>query len=238
MLDLLHAGRAIDGGGLIQLRVDRCQRGNIEDGIPAGILPNIRADEQRTEPVLLDHEVNPVAAHGGDQLVDDAVGGREEQVDHARQHHGGDEVGHVDGRLGEALEPLGVQLIQHDGQQDRDREAEEQAIHVQHDGVLEHTAAVVGVEEGLKVLQAHPLAAGDAEGSLVVAEGDLHAVHREVAENHEKDQRGNQQDPQLPVTAHGALETVSQAMAGHRTGLHLRQVDHSHVYLLLPKAVR
>jgi acyl-CoA synthetase (AMP-forming)/AMP-acid ligase II len=38
---------------------------------------------------------------------------------------------HVDGGLGKALEALAVQLVQHDGQQDGDGEAEDQPEQVQ-----------------------------------------------------------------------------------------------------------
>ena len=78
------------------------------------------------------------------------------------------------------------------------------------------------------MLESHPFAARNAKCGLVVAEGNLHAVHREVAENNEEHQRRNQQHPQLPVPADGALKTVTQAVTLTDAGLHLHQYDHSH----------
>ena len=102
------------------------------------------------------------------------------------------EVGHVDSRLGKALEALAVQLIEQDGKQHRNRKAEKQAVQIEQNGILEHTPAVIRIEECTKMLQAHPLTAGNAEGGLVIAEGNLHTVHREIAEYNEEQKRRNQ----------------------------------------------
>ena len=153
VLNLLPAGRAVDGRGFVQLRVDGGQRGNIKDGIPTGVLPNVRTDEQRTEPVFLDHEVNRLAPAGLYHLVDDAVGGGEEQVEHTSQHDRGDEVRNVNRRLREALEALRVQLVKHDGEQNRNREGEQQPVEVQQQCVCKHAPAVVHAEEIAEVFE-------------------------------------------------------------------------------------
>ena len=191
VLDLVPAGGAVDGGRLIQLGVDAGQGGDVQDRVPPRVLPDLRSDEQGPEPSRLHDEVNALAPRRGDQVVDDAVGRGKKQVNHARQHHGGNEMGHVDGGLGKPLEALAVQLVQQDRQQDRDREAEQQPVQVEQEGVQEHPAAVIAAEELFKVLEAHPFAAGDAEGGLVIAEGNLHAVHGKIAEHDEEARAGS-----------------------------------------------
>ena len=206
VLNLLPAGRAVDGRGFVQLRVDGGQRGNIKDSIPTGVLPNVRTDEQRAEPVFLDHEVNRLAPAGFYHLVDDAVGGGEEQVEHTSQHDRGDEVRNVNRRLREALEALRVQLVEHDGEQNRNGEGEQQSVEVQQQCVCKHASAVVHAEEIAEVFEqvklpfcTCPRTGGDAQADLEVFEGNLDTVHREVAKYNEESQCWNQQNPQLPV---------------------------------------
>ena len=110
--DFVPSGRPVNGGRLIQLRIDTGQRRDIQDRIPSSVLPDFRSDEQRTEPAGFHDEVDAFPARGSDHMVDNAVRRGEEEVDHACQDHCGNKVGHIDGRLGEALETLQVQLVQ------------------------------------------------------------------------------------------------------------------------------
>ena len=157
VLNLLPAGRAVDGRGFVQLRVDGGQRGNIKDSIPTGVLPNVRTDEQRAEPVFLERE---------------------------------------------ALEALRVQLVEHDGEQNRNGEGEQQPVEVQQQCVCKHATAVVHAEEIAEVFEqvklpfcTCPRTGGDAQADLEVFEGNLDTVHREVAKYNEESQRRNQQNP-------------------------------------------
>ena len=136
-------------------------------------------------------------------MIDNAVGRGEKEIDHSGQDNRGYEMRHIDGGLGKALEPFAVQLVQHDRQEDRNRETEQQAVEVQQEGVRKHPPAVIAVEEFFEIFQSDPLAAGNAEGGFIVPEGNLYAVHREITEYNEKCQAGQQQHPQLPVTAQG-----------------------------------
>ena len=120
MLDLFPAGGAVNGGGFVQLGVNAGQRGNIENRVPARVLPDVRSDEQRPEPAGFHNKVDAFSAGGSNQVVDDAVGWGKKEVNHSGQHHGGNEVRHIDRSLGKSLEALAVQLIQQDGQYDRD----------------------------------------------------------------------------------------------------------------------
>lgn len=140
------------------------------------------------------------------------VGG-EEQVEHTSQHDRGDEVRNVNRRLREALEALRVQLVEHDGEQNRNGEGEQQPVEVQQQCVCKHAPAVVHAEEIAEVFEQVklpfrrcPFAADDALADFEVLECNLHAVHREVAEYNEESQRRNQQHPQLPVTHNSAPE--------------------------------
>ena len=87
---------------------------------------------------------------------------------------------------------------------------------VQQEGVGKHPSAVIAAEKLFEILQADPFAAGDAEGRLVIPEGDLDAVHGEIAEDNEESQAGQQQHPQLPVTAQGHATRRPAAPAGGR----------------------
>lgn len=49
MLDLVPAGGAINGGRLIELRVNAGKGGDIQDRVPARVLPDVRAYEQRAD---------------------------------------------------------------------------------------------------------------------------------------------------------------------------------------------
>ena len=125
--------------------------------------------------------------------------------------------------LGKSFETLPVQLVEHDGQEDRDREAEKEAEHIQEESVQEHSSAVITGKEFLKVFQAHPFASGDSEGSLVIPEGDLDPVHGEIAEDDKKGQGRQKQYPQLPVPpcgqGHPALQ-AGPARGGRTTDTH------------------
>ena len=146
-------------------------------------------------------------------MVDDPVVRGKEKVDHAGQHDHGNEVRHVDGCLAEAFEPFHPQLVQQDRHDDRDREAEEDSVEIQQEGVQEHPSAVIAAEEFFKILQAHPLAPGDTEAGLVIPESDLDAIHRAVTENNEEGQARKQQHPQLPVPAYGPRGPLPESAA-------------------------
>src|SRR5665648_1299253 len=65
-------------------------------------------------------------------------------------------------RLGQTLEPPRAQLVEHEGQHDRQGEDEDQGQPTEDDGVLEHVPELRVLDEQLDVVQAHPLVAEDA----------------------------------------------------------------------------
>ena len=108
-------------------------------------------------------------------------------------------MGRVQNRLHYALVAREAQLVDAQRQDDRHREAPQQAEEAQQDGVLDHSATGRGGEEPLEPFQAHPLAAQIAAGRLEVPEGDLDAVHRNVLVHEGQHHRDQQQQVQLPV---------------------------------------
>ena len=145
-------------------------------------------------------------------MIDDPVGRGEEKVDHAGQDNRGDKVRDINRGLGKSLEALPVQLVKHDCQEDRDREPENEAEGVQKEGVQKHSSAVITGKEFLEVLQTYPMASGDPEGCLVIPEGDLHTVHREITEDNKEGQGWKKQNPQLPVPPQGQGCPLLQAI--------------------------
>ena len=105
----------------------------------------------------------------------------------------------VNDRLHGALELLEPQLVENQAQDDRHREAPQKGIQAQLDGVPQHPVEVGRPEEALEPLPAHPRAAGDAQARVVVAEGDLDAVHGAVLVHDGDDHRDQQQHVKLPV---------------------------------------
>ena len=218
MLDFLPAGSAIYGGSFIQLGIDAGQRGDIQDRIPSGVLPDFRTDEQRPEPAGFHDKIDAFPAGRGDQVIDDPVGRREKQIDHSGQDHRGNKVRYIDGCLRKSFESLLVQLIQHDCEQDRNRKAEQKTEKIQQESVQEHPSAVITGKELFKVFQPDPLASGNAKGGLVVPKSDLYAVHREITEHNKEGQAGQHQRPKLPVPAYHHRRPVLQASASEGRG--------------------
>ena len=87
-------------------------------------------------------------------MIDDAVGGGEQDVQDAGQNHRGDEVRDIDGGLGELLQALSADVVDHNGQEDRNREGEEKTQHIEQEGVSDQPSEVVGLEECNEVLEA------------------------------------------------------------------------------------
>ena len=90
-------------------------------------------------------------------------------------------------------------LVEQQRQQDGRREAENHAVNVEQQRVAEHPEEHRRAEQALKILQAHPFAAPDAQVHLIVLEGDLHAIERRIFENDEEQNCRHQQQIQIPV---------------------------------------
>ena len=186
---------------------------SIEDGIPARVLPDAGDDVDRAEPGGFIHKVDGLSAQRDDQVIDDAVGGGEQDVQDAGQNHRGDEVRDIDGGLGELLQALPADVVDHNGQEDRNREGEEKAQHIEQEGIPDQASEVVGLEECNEVLEAvhrGPGTADNAADSLVILEGDLDTVHRKIVEDDQVDQSRKNQKIE-PAVLENAVSQFSES---------------------------
>ena len=130
---LLELVGAVDLGGLEELHVDAGNGGEVEDGAPAHVLPHADQGVGQLPGRAIGQEgnilVNQAVLQQG--LVDDAGGGGEDLQHHTADDDPAQEVGQVQQRLGDALDALVLNLVQHDGQDDRNREAHDEAHQVQ-----------------------------------------------------------------------------------------------------------
>ena len=89
----------------------------------------------------------------------------------------------VEDRLHDALVAVETELVNAQGQNDRNREAPQEAVEAQQDGVFHHAGERGRGEEPLEPLEAHELAAQVAPAGLEIAEGDLKPVHGDILVN-------------------------------------------------------
>ena len=82
---------------------------------------------------------------------------------------------------------------------------EQQRQQGQHQGVGNDLPAGVGGKKADEVLQAHPIASPEAAAGLVIAEGDLQAVHGQKFEQHKVRHHRDQDQVQIPVFPERAL---------------------------------
>lgn len=116
-------------------------------------------------------------------------------------------------------EPGPADVVQREGEDDRQREPGDQRVYVEHQRVADDRPEVEGIDELLEVLEADPRTAADAIREVVVSEGNLHAPHREVLVDEEPDQRRQDHHPELPVTLEGlpaalAMDPVHESFFG------------------------
>ena len=201
MPDALHARRAVDHGGLVQLAADAGHGGQIDDGTPAHALPH--ADEQvgggpvpflRKEGDALLYEA-PVHH----QHIDDARGRLEQLIRHRTDDDPGKKVRQIQNGLRDLFEMGEAQLIEHQRQYNRHGEAHGQIQQVEYDGVFERPQEILVPEDLRERLPAHPFAARVTFGRLVVHEDHPQTGVSGVVEQH-NERDGNQQEKvQMPV---------------------------------------
>ncbi len=182
MEHLLEAPGSVDLGRFIQGRIDRGDRGQVDNGAPAQPLPDAGAYEQRPEPARLRHERNAVDAQKPKQLINQSVP-RQEIEHHSHHDDNRDEMRQIRDRLHRALEDAAPNLVQQQGQYYRRGKSKQQLVHIDQDRIAKQTAEVVAVEKILEMIEADPLAAPDAVRDAVIFESHQQAVHRSVVEN-------------------------------------------------------
>ena len=144
-------------------------------------------------------EHDSVHAHGVQQVVDQAHGLAEEHVQQGHQHHRGDEMRRVGDHLHGLLEPGMLVGIEQQRQDDRDREAHQQRVQADHEGVGHQRGEIEAVYKFDKVLHAHPAAAGDAKCRIIVAESDLQTVHGPIFKEQIEQNAGNDHQVQIII---------------------------------------
>ena len=188
----------------MQPGIDAGERSQIDDGIPAHLLPNAGPDVHMPEVFGLAHDVGRRAAQRAHDGAHPAAVDGEHAVHHAHKHDDGDEVRQVGDRLGDLAKAAAGHGVHDQRQQNRHREAGQQVIEAQDQRVAHERGKVVAVEEVVEPLHAHPLAARDAVGKVEIAEGDLHAVHRPVMKDEDIQEGGENHQVERAVIDHPA----------------------------------
>ena len=97
---------------------------------------------------------------------------------------------HVGDGLHEALDLLRADLVDEQGQNDREDEAHDQRPQGDTDSVGHDLAEERVMEEFVEIFEPYELAAGQALGRVELAEGKLDAPHRHVANRPTKNRAG------------------------------------------------
>ena len=106
---------------------------------------------------------------------------------------------HVGNRLHETFDLLRTDLVDQQGQDNREDEAHDQCPQGNADGVGHNLTKQRIVEEFQEVFETDEFAAGQAFGRIELAEGELDAPHRRVGEQSYEEQCRSGKNPQLPV---------------------------------------
>ena len=200
----MEAVRAVDGRGLIERLVDAGDGCQINDGAPSGFLPDIGNDEDGSERALVIEQIPVLANAGDEQLADftDHAGGAQ-QVQHDTGHEDpGQEVREGVNGLQHLLIARHVHFIDHDGQQDREREAEENTVERNDQRVAQRRQELRLAHHVFEVSEVIPRAGGNALEDVVL-KGELNAVHGNVLEDDEIRDTGNQHQINPAVFPHG-----------------------------------
>ena len=216
--DALPAACAVDHGSLMVFLRNGGQCRRVDDSIPAQILPNTRPDIDMAEGVGHAAEIVriTITAKDTEQGAVETVDRAKNHVDHGHKNHHGDEVGHIGDSLGELLEPLVGNGIDHKSEDDRDGETDNDLIKRDGQGISQNLLEVVAGEELLKPLQAHPLRSSDTVSGPILTEGNLCTIHRPEVENSNVDNWNQNQQMELPLLQHFSASTQSWSCLNDR----------------------
>ena len=127
------------------------------------------------------------------------VGGQQ-NTDDTAEHDDRNEVRHVEDQLNLLLGFFAENAVEQEREQDRDREAPEQAKDTELQGVHQVAHEVRRREEALEVVKADPLAVEQTPDGVVLCERHGNSAHGDVAEDHRQQEgRRHKNDVQLPV---------------------------------------
>ena len=139
----------------------------------------------------------------------------------------------VDDCLRDLLDARPGKLVEQDRHNNWDREAPQQVIQVQQEGVGNQPLGVIGAEKIDEVFQSDPCAACDALHGLVIAESDLDAVKRQITEHKDKEHGGEQQNIKLPIPFHRLSEPYAKAFLTPAPAF-TRFADAAEVFIIVP----
>ena len=145
-LDLLDDIGSVQDGRLLQIFAGVGQGRSVDDGGPAGALPDAAGDVDGAERLGHGHEV----IGRTQEMIDHACGGEKDAHDTA-QHDDRDEVGHIQHQLYLLLSALADDAVEQEGQQDGGRKTPQEAKYTQLQGVGEVLQEVRGRQEAFKV---------------------------------------------------------------------------------------
>ena len=206
MPDLLQAARAVDHRRFIQFLIDSGQRRDIDDRVPAQILPYAGGHIDRPEPFALRHEVDGSPSQFLDDDIDNTSVRRQYHEQDTDDGNRRDEVRQIADRLHKLLIPEVAYFIQQNRENNRHRESKDQIVEVQEDRIDNDPTAVHVSEELQKVLESDPGTAQNPRADFIILEGDDHAVHGDIMEDNIVDQSRQQQKLQIL----GPVQTLQQ----------------------------
>lgn len=97
--------------------------------------------------------------------------------------------------------------IEHQRQGDRNREGYDQPVQAQDQRIDDGHLEIRGFKEPLEIIKPHPFASQDSGFRVVSAERQLHAVHRDVAEDEGQNNARQTEQPERSVS----LELLDEA---------------------------
>lgn len=202
--DLAQQSGAVEFGRLVQLARDALEGGQVDQGGAAHVHPGRRDDDRE---------------HGGVGVLEPLLGGQVEDVQDAveesvswvvevlEEQHGGDRRQHhreVDQQAQIAL-PV-PELVEHDGDDERDDEPEQQGQHGEQQGVAPGLPERGVVED---VGQVGPVGPGGLAVLGLLERQDEFPDHRIPGEEREAEHRSDQEAVCGDVAAHGAQEVLA-----------------------------
>lgn len=183
MPDALPPPRTVDVGRVVQFRVDARDGRQVHDHPVSQARPDVAAQVEDPPVAGIAQEADLLHPHGGKGVVHHAAGA-EHLVDDAHHDDRGKEVGHVQDGLGGLLQLGVVQLVEQHRKHNGEREADQQAAQVQHQGILDGCPELPGPEGFPEILQPHPGTGRDPLEDVVLLERDHQPAQGQVTEHY------------------------------------------------------
>ncbi|MNC21272.1 hypothetical protein D3C75_692430 [compost metagenome] len=99
----------------------------------------------------------------------------------------------IDNRLDCSFEKHQPDLVQHQGDEYRNRKQQHDLIHTDQQRIHEYLSELLGLDQLVKLLQPHPFTASDAVKNIEILKGDQNAIQRRIFEEQQKQKTGDQQ---------------------------------------------